>query len=125
MDADAGKYTLRLYAENIGRITYGPEILDNSKGLFGSITLDGEDIHDWKITPLNVKDADVKELQFAQQETSPLPSFHKGFFDIEKTKDSYLDISGWGMGEVWINGNYMGSYWEMENNNLYKYPLEI
>ena len=29
----AGKHTLQLYAENIGRITYGPEILDNSKGL--------------------------------------------------------------------------------------------
>lgn len=29
-------------------------------------------------------------------------------------KDTYLDISGWGMGEVWINGVYLGSYWEEE-----------
>ena len=40
----AGKHTLQLYAENIGRITYGPEILDNSKGLFGSITLSDTEI---------------------------------------------------------------------------------
>jgi len=40
---------LRIYAENIGRITYGPEILDNLKGLFGRITLDGEALSGWKI----------------------------------------------------------------------------
>ncbi len=49
-----GKYILELYVENIGRITYGPEILDNSKGLFGNITIDGEDISNWEIIPLNI-----------------------------------------------------------------------
>lgn len=109
-----GQYTLKLYAENIGRITYGPEILDNSKGLFGSISLDGEEIENWIITPLGVKDCDINNLQFETQDAGQLPSFHKGYFDIDTPKDTYLDISGWGMGEVWINGNYMGSYWEQE-----------
>lgn len=35
LKAEPGRHTLQLYVENIGRITYGPEILDNSKGLFG------------------------------------------------------------------------------------------
>ena len=39
LTVSTGTHHLQLYAENIGRITYGPEILDNSKGLFGSITL--------------------------------------------------------------------------------------
>lgn len=114
LNAPPGKYTLMLYAENIGRITYGPEILDNSKGLFGSITLDGEEIENWTIIPLNVKDADVNILRFETNGMSSLPSFHKGYFDIDVPEDTYLDISGWGMGEVWINGNYVGSYWEEE-----------
>lgn len=110
----AGKYTLRIYAENIGRITYGPEILDNSKGLFGDIKLDGVAIESWTITPLNIREADVQQLKFAAAKAAKLPGFHKGVFNITNPKDQYLDMSGWGMGEVWINGQYIGAYWEKE-----------
>ena len=24
----------------------------------------------------------------------------------------HLNVSGWGMGEVWLNGSYLGTYWE-------------
>ena len=44
LHAEAGSHALQLYVENIGRITYGPEILDNSKGLFGSVRLGGEEV---------------------------------------------------------------------------------
>ena len=122
LNAAEGKHTLQLYAENIGRITYGPEILDNSKGLFGSITLDGVEIENWAMIPLNVKDCDIAALTFDDGVTSELPSFHKGTFDINTPKDVYLDISGWGMGEVWINGKYMGSYWEEEKQQSIQIP---
>lgn len=119
-----GKYTLRLYAENIGRITYGPEILDNNKGLFGSITIDGEEITNWTITTLAIKNSDVNDLQFGIGETSPQPHFHKGYFELDTPQSTYLDISGWGMGEVWINGHYMGSFWEAEKQQSIQIPAE-
>lgn len=108
----AGKYTLALYAENIGRITYGPEILDNSKGLFGSVTLDGEAIEGWAMTVLDVRDCPVKNLKFMTNHLSPVPGFYKGTFAFADPDNIYLDMSGWGMGEVWINGEYQGAYWE-------------
>ncbi|MCD8080378.1 MAG: hypothetical protein LUF04_08205 [Bacteroides sp.] len=113
LDLAPGTYTLQLYAENIGRITYGPEILDNVKGLSGSITLDGEEIREWEITPLNIRECEVKHLEFSSQITTQ-PCFYKGYFDTDTPADRYLDISGWDMGEVWVNGKYMGSYWEEE-----------
>lgn len=113
LNAAPGKYRLRIYAENIGRITYGPEILDNAKGLFGNVSLDGVELENWTIIPLDIKECDVDKLEFKKQEII-LPCFHRGQFDIETPKTCYLDISGWGMGEVWINKNYMGSYWEEE-----------
>lgn len=124
LNVPPGKYTLRLYAENIGRITYGPEILDNSKGLFGSITLDDEEIENWTIIPLNIKECDVSGLQFDAGNAEQLPSFYKGYFEVDAPQGTYLDISGWGMGEVWINGNYMGSYWEEEKQQSIQVPVE-
>lgn len=114
LNTSPGKYILSLYVENIGRITYGPEILDNSKGIFGNITLDGTAIDNWAIIPLSVKECDVKKLQFNGEVTAQLPAFYKGHFEVETPGDTYIDISGWGIGEVWINGNYVGSYWEKE-----------
>lgn len=114
LNIPAGQHILQLYTENIGRITYGPEILDNSKGLFGSVTLDGEDIENWAIIPLNVRDYDITTLTFEDNTATELPCFYKGTFNIDTPTAIYLDISGWGMGEVWVNGKYMGSYWEEE-----------
>lgn len=117
----AGKHTLQLYVENIGRITYGPEILDNSKGLFGSITLADAEIENWKIVPLLVRECAVNELNFTSQVTNGTPCFYKGTFEMNTLKDIHLDISGWGMGEVWVNGHYVGSYWEQ--NAQHSVPL--
>lgn len=120
-----GKYTLKLYAENIGRITYGPEILDNWKGLFGSISLNDEEVENWTITVLGIKDCDINNLQFEYKAESQLPSFHKGSFDIAEPKDTYLNITGWGMGEVWLNGQYLGSYWEEEKQQSIQIPTNV
>jgi len=122
--AKPGKYTMQLYAENIGRITYGPEILDNSKGLFGSICVDGEDINNWEITELKVKDFSANNLIYSEKNIKT-PCFHKGYFSIESPKEMYLDITGWGMGEVWINGQYAGSYWEAEKQRTIQIPASI
>ncbi len=123
LNAAAGRHTLRLYAENIGRITYGPEILDNSKGLFGAATLDGEAVTRWTMIPLEVKER-VGELVFEPLE-SPLsaPAFYRGYVELDTAaEDVYLDVSGWGMGEVWLNGVYMGSFWEDEKQQSILLP---
>lgn len=125
LSASPGTYTLRLYVENIGRITYGPEILDNFKGLFGSISLDGEEIRGWAITQLKVRDCFPDKLVFNDKKENNLPGFHCGSFQMDAAHDTYLDISGWGMGEVWINGNYIGSYWEEEKQQSIQVPADI
>ena len=121
---EPGKYLLQIYVENIGRITYGPEITDNSKGLFGGITLDGNEIENWKMLPLNVRKFPVKNLQFDFNLSDGSPGFYKGAFSLEAVENTYLDVSGWGMGEVWINGKYLGSYWEEEKQRSILIPTE-
>jgi len=119
-----GKHVLKLYVENIGRITYGPEILDNSKGLFGDININGEYLKDWKITELKIRNCSVSNLNYSVNSLN-VPCFHKGSFSTNSTSDIYLDISGWGMGEAWINGKYIGSFWEVEKLKSIRVPASI
>lgn len=122
LQSEPGEYSLRIYVENIGRITYGPEILDNSKGLFGDISIDGESLEDWTMTELKVRKTKMEDLVFSPQIEANLPEFHKAYVEIADPKDMYLDVSGWGMGEAWINGQYLGSYWEEEKQQSIQVP---
>ena len=119
-----GNHTLQLYANNIGRITYGPEILDNSKGLYGEILLNDNPIEDWEIIVLEVKSHNTKDLKFEVKESNAVPAFHRGNFDLSSPVDCYLDITGWGIGEAWVNGNYIGSYWEDEKQQSIQIPKD-
>lgn len=125
LQVSAGEHALQLYAENIGRITYGPEILDNSKGLFGSITLSDAEIENWRMIPLPVRECAVGELTFTPRTNGGLPCFYKGTFTVESPAETYLDVSGWGMGEVWVNGHYVGSYWEQNAQQSIQLPAEV
>lgn len=49
-----------------------------------------------------------------------------GSSTVRRTKEPvYLDVSGWGMGEVWINGHYLGSFWDEEKQQSILIPAEI
>ncbi len=120
-----GDHILQIYVENIGRITYGPEILDNSKGLFGDIYIDGQEIEGWKISELKIRNCSMPALNFSKTSIST-PGFHKATLKGSSLEqEQYLDVSGWGMGEVWINGNYIGSFWEEEKQQSLMIPASI
>lgn len=120
-----GMHKLSIYAENIGRITYGPEILDNSKGVYGSITLGDTELTDWKMTPLLIKECEVDNLTFTEG-TSFTPCFHKGKVMVDNAaQETFLNVSGWGMGEVWINGQYIGAYWEENSETTLAIPTGV
>ena len=124
IQVDPGNHTLQFYVENIGRITYGPEITDNSKGLFGNVTLDGNNIQNWKMVPLNVRNYPIKDLVFEQNPGTDTPGFYQGQFDFNHPQNMYLNMTGWGTGEVWLNQPYLGSYREEENQQSILIPSE-
>lgn len=120
-----GVHTLKLYVENIGRVTYGPEILDNSKGLFGSVSLNGVSVENWKMTVLEVRDCPVDGLTFGECDSYMLPGFYAGTFRSDASRDTNLDMSGWTMGEVWVNGQYVGAYWTENAERSVSVPASI
>ena len=72
-----------------------------------------------------IRDCDVEELQFTPCQTKQSPCFYRGTFEIETPTDIFLDTSGWGMGEVWINGQYIGSIWENITQRTIPVPAAI
>jgi beta-galactosidase len=115
---------LDILVENNGRINYGPFLTDNRQGITEKVTLAGTELTGWKMFQFPMNDlnlfkyhtnkstsfiADPKEHFFTNFASSPV--LYKGTFNLTKTADTYLDMSQFGKGFVFLNGHNLGKYW--------------
>jgi beta-galactosidase len=52
------------------------------------------------------------------------PVLRKGSFQINNVGDTYLDMSNWGKGSVWVNGHHLGRYWNVGPQQTVYVPIE-
>lgn len=106
----SGKAPLDILVENMGRINFGPRLLEDYKGITESVKWNGQMVANWKMYQLPL--SDLKGLRF-QKGPVRGPAFHRGYFDVKSPADTYLDMRGWGKGNVWVNGRNLGRYWKV------------
>ena len=123
LEIPKGKVTLDILVENLGRINFGPYLLKNKKGITESVEWKGQELKDWQMYSLPFDH--ISETKFAGKsagENSPLVK--KGSFDLAEVGDTYLDMSQWGKGCVWVNGHHLGRYWEIGPQQTLYVPAE-
>ncbi|MBE6297415.1 MAG: beta-galactosidase [Bacteroidales bacterium] len=103
---------LEILVENGGRVNYGKDLVNNLKGITERVTINGEELSCWLITSLPLHRADVSEFVFPRlRYEGNLPGFCRGTFTIDKVGDTFVDMTGWGKGAVWVNGHSLGKFW--------------
>jgi len=102
---------LDILVENMGRINFGPHMVDDRKGITERVTLAGKELTGWEIYRLPL--TDLSALDFTPGHNKPAPAFHRGTFELEAVGDTFLDMRGWGKGYVWVNGHNLGRYWRI------------
>jgi beta-galactosidase len=109
--------TLEILVENLGRINYGSQIIHNTKGIISPVTIDGHPIAgDWEMygVPMAVAPAPEPSLPAAAAgRLKGRPVLYAGEFNLKKTGDTFLDLSEWGKGIVFVNGKHLGRYWSV------------
>ena len=94
----------------MGRVNFGPRLVDDRKGIAGKVTLNGEEIAEWEHYSLPL--TDPGKWPFSRKSSSG-PSLYRGTFRLDSVGDTFLDMRGWGKGLVWINGRNLGRYWRI------------
>ena len=102
-----GGLSLDLLVENMGRVNYGPDLLDR-KGIGDGVLLGGQYLADWDIYPLPLDD--LSRLRFGPLAATG-PRFFRGVFDVDAPADTYLALPGWTKGVAWLNNFNLGRYW--------------
>lgn len=108
---------LDILVEPMGRMNFGKGIYD-WKGITEKVEIRSgqttKELKGWKIYSFPVDYEFVKNKDFR---INPAPkdaaAWYKGSFALSKTGDTFLDMSTWSKGMVWINGHSIGRYWQI------------
>jgi beta-galactosidase len=119
----AGKVTLEILVENLGRINFGKYLLQNKKGITEKVLFGGIELHHWKMYSLPFNN--LSKIKFNNTAVnSQSPVIRKGIFSLNSVADTYLDLSHWGKGVVWVNGHNLGRYWNIGPQQTVYLPAE-
>jgi beta-galactosidase len=103
-----GGAMLDILVENMGRVHFGPDLLDR-KGITEGVLLGQQYLFGWTMFPLPLDD--LSRLTFAASSTTPGPAFYRGHFAVADPRDTFLALPGWTKGVCWVNGFNLGRYW--------------
>jgi beta-galactosidase len=133
---------LEILVEAMGRINFGRAIKD-FKGIVGDVTITANDYRfetTWK--PLGWRqcalsddyrkavDAFKNNRDLTQQKKElyhgiitrwnvdgqdlvTRRGYYRGYFNLKKVGDTFLNFENWGKGQVWVNGHAMGRIWSI------------
>lgn len=107
---------LDILVEAMGRVNYG-QFLHDRKGITERVYISeaggkNKELTNWKVYPIALSNEGLPTLAFKKGATT-MPAFHKGKFILDKTGDTFLDVSTWGKGLVWLNGHCLGRFWNI------------
>lgn len=118
IDIPEGYHPLEILVENMGRINFSKEMVNERKGLMGPVKLGNQTLSDWgqHIIPLDSMWLESqKSIAGDPAVVGKLeePVVYRGGFNLTATGDTWLDMSKFGKGVVWVNGHNLGRYWQV------------
>ncbi len=109
--------TVEVLVENMGRVNFGPSLLD-CKGITGGVTVNDQLQFGWENFPLPLDDLSglnfiaLSEAARSSAGVVEEPTFYRAHFDVDNPADTFLALPGWTKGVAWLNGFNLGRYWE-------------
>lgn len=109
---------LDILVEGMGHINFAQEIIDR-KGITDRVTLSGMTLMNWQAYLLPLSDAWISDLRRTTTALAAKPNasgpgrFFRGAFRLDKPADTFIDMTGYGKGVVWVNGHNLGRFWDI------------
>ena len=110
---DSAYPELEILVEGMGHINFAQELIDR-KGITERATLNGMTLMNWDVYALPMDSAFMHRLRPRTPSRPERPGvFFRGTFRLDSTADTYIDLSHYRKGVVWVNGHNLGRYWEI------------
>ncbi len=103
---------LSILVENMGRINFGPHLLDR-KGITEGIRFGNQYLFGWTIHTLPMQDLSGLVYEKGAPCQQENPCLYKGTFQVDELADTFLELKGWTKGVAFVNGFNLGRYWHI------------
>ena len=110
--SDVKDPVLEIFVEAMGHINFAQFMIDR-KGITDRVTLNGMTLMDWDIYKLPFDDQYIKSIKPSAIDPQRNGVFFKGDFNLAHIADTYIDMSKYKIGVVWVNGHNLGRYWDI------------
>jgi beta-galactosidase GanA len=109
---EADEPVLDILVEAMGRINFGQHLKDR-KGITERVTLRGVTLMGWEVFQIRLREEERARMILNEGRPHDGPRFFAGTFVLNDTSDTFLDMSAWSKGMVWVNGKHLGRYWDI------------
>lgn len=73
-----------------------------------------QNLKGWKVYSIPTDYAFAKSLAYnAREVPKDMPAFYRATFQLQKKGDTFIDLSNWNKGFVYVNGYNIGRYWNI------------
>ena len=103
---------LEILVEGMGRINFAQTMIDR-KGITDRVTLEGMTLMNWQVYNLPFDGRFISGLKEAPVDPVRRGTFFKGQFDLKTVADTFIDMTNYKKGVVWVNGHNLGRYWDI------------
>ena len=115
---------LTIVVEGMGRINFGRAIKDY-KGIIGNVTISTQnDNCDIALTPTQwtnstIPDDYARAAEVLGMNTNKMrgletkAGYYRGYFNINKVGDTFINMESFGKGQVYVNGHALGRFWHI------------
>jgi beta-galactosidase len=101
---------LEILVENLGRVNYSYKIEFQRKGIDGAVVINNHLHYGWEAVCID--EAAMKAMS-GSAAAEGKPGVHDLTFNVSEPADTFLDLTGWGKGTVFLNGFCLGRFWEI------------
>ena len=115
---------LTIVVEGMGRINFGRAIKDY-KGIIGNVTIATQKENcDLALTPTSWTNSTISDdyqtavnaLGMPQNKMRGLQTkagYYRGYFNLSKVGDTFINMEAFGKGQVYVNGHALGRFWQI------------
>ncbi len=102
---------LDILVEGMGHINFAQEMID-PKGITQRVALSGMTLMNWDVFLLPLSEQWLVSIPAGPADDRP-GTFFRGTFRLDTPADTFIDMTGYRKGVVWVNGHNIGRYWDI------------
>ncbi len=116
---------LKVVADTFGHVNFGSYMEKDRKGVVGTVLLGDVVLNHWHVQRMPLTAVPVPVRKTGHARYTEKGALYRAEVQLTTLHDTFLDMTGWQKGYVWVNGHLLGRYWHIGPQERLYCPAEF